>query len=66
MSIHICCDDFHVYIAKIPFLSFSMWMNRIATVDPSDTVVTAAKRMQEQRTSCAVITVDNKPRGILT
>lgn len=40
--------------------------SKIATVDPSDTVLVAAKRMQEQRTSCAVVTVDNKPRGILT
>lgn len=53
-------------IAKITLRFYFIWMNRIATVDPSDTVVTAAKRMQEQRTSCAVIAVDNKPRGILT
>ncbi|KAH6819460.1 CBS/octicosapeptide/phox/Bemp1 domain protein [Perilla frutescens var. frutescens] len=35
--------------------------SKIATVDPSDTVLVAAKRMQEQRTSCAVVTVENKP-----
>lgn len=40
--------------------------SKVATVDPSDTVLVAAKRMQEQRTSCAVVTVENKPRGILT
>ncbi|KAG6413184.1 hypothetical protein SASPL_125890 [Salvia splendens] len=39
---------------------------KIATVDPTDTVIVAAKRMHEQRASCAVITVDNKPQGILT
>ncbi|KAG6410613.1 hypothetical protein SASPL_128677 [Salvia splendens] len=39
---------------------------KIATVDPTDTVIVAAKRMHEQKASCAVITVDNKPRGILT
>lgn len=39
---------------------------RIVTVAPSDTVVEAAKRMLESRMSSAVVTVDNKPRGILT
>ncbi|KAL1553979.1 CBS domain-containing protein cbscbspb1 [Salvia divinorum] len=39
---------------------------KIATVDPTDTVIVAAKRMQEQRASCAVVTADNKPQGILT
>ncbi|XP_057767457.1 CBS domain-containing protein CBSCBSPB5-like isoform X2 [Salvia miltiorrhiza] len=39
---------------------------KIATVDQTDTVVAAAKRMHEQRASCAVVTVDNKPHGILT
>lgn len=41
-------------------------MVRIATVDPSDTVLVAAKKILELRTSCAVVTVENKPRGILT
>ncbi|KAG8388095.1 hypothetical protein BUALT_Bualt02G0089600 [Buddleja alternifolia] len=40
--------------------------SKIVTVDPSDTVLVAAKKMQEFRTSSAVVTVENKPRGILT
>ncbi|KAH6772049.1 CBS/octicosapeptide/phox/Bemp1 domain protein [Perilla frutescens var. hirtella] len=39
--------------------------SKIATVDPSDTVLVAAKRMQEQRTSCAVVTVENKPHIVM-
>ncbi|XP_047943802.1 CBS domain-containing protein CBSCBSPB1-like [Salvia hispanica] len=39
---------------------------KIAAVDPTDTVIVAAKRMHEKQASCAVITVDNKPQGILT
>lgn len=39
---------------------------RIVTVDPSDTVLVAAKKMLEVRTSSAIVTVENKPRGILT
>ncbi|KAL7152787.1 hypothetical protein ABFS83_04G122200 [Erythranthe nasuta] len=40
--------------------------SKIATVDPSDTVLAAAKKILELRTSSAVVTVENKPRGILT
>ncbi|KAK2975572.1 hypothetical protein RJ640_014059 [Escallonia rubra] len=39
---------------------------RIVTVSPTDTVVMAAKKMLEYRLSSAVVTVENKPRGILT
>lgn len=35
-------------------------------VEPSDTVLTAAKKMLEFRASSAIVMVDNKPRGILT
>ncbi|KAG8379443.1 hypothetical protein BUALT_Bualt07G0088900 [Buddleja alternifolia] len=40
--------------------------SKIVTVDPGDTVLAAAKKMLEIRTSSAVVTVENKPRGILT
>ncbi|KAK8990812.1 hypothetical protein V6N11_028772 [Hibiscus sabdariffa] len=39
---------------------------KIATVSPADTVLTTAKKMLECRTNSAVVTVENKPRGILT
>ncbi|XP_071742517.1 CBS domain-containing protein CBSCBSPB1-like [Rutidosis leptorrhynchoides] len=39
---------------------------KVVTVSPSDTVVTATKRMLEFRMSSVVATVDNKPVGILT
>ncbi|KAK4493352.1 hypothetical protein RD792_017755 [Penstemon davidsonii] len=39
---------------------------KIVTVDPSDTVLEVAKKMLEMRSSSAVVTVENKPRGILT
>ncbi|KAL3617569.1 CBS domain-containing protein cbscbspb1 [Castilleja foliolosa] len=40
--------------------------SKVVTVDPSDTVLVAAKKILELRTSSAIVTVDNKPRGILT
>ncbi|KAK6153925.1 hypothetical protein DH2020_013564 [Rehmannia glutinosa] len=40
--------------------------SKVVTVDPTDTVLVAAKKIVELRTSSAVVTVDNKPRGILT
>ncbi|KAL6494952.1 CBS domain-containing protein cbscbspb1 [Orobanche gracilis] len=40
--------------------------SKVVTVDPSDTVLAAAKKILELQTSSAVVTVDNKPRGILT
>lgn len=39
---------------------------KLVTVSPSDTVVTATKKMLENRMSSAVATIDNKPVGILT
>ncbi|XP_019196538.1 PREDICTED: CBS domain-containing protein CBSCBSPB1-like [Ipomoea nil] len=40
--------------------------SKIITVSPSDTVVEASKKMLDFRMSSAVVTVDDKPRGILT
>ncbi|XP_022737069.1 CBS domain-containing protein CBSCBSPB1-like [Durio zibethinus] len=39
---------------------------KIVTVSPDDTVLASAKKMLESRLSSAVVTVENKPRGILT
>lgn len=39
---------------------------KLVTVSPSDTVLMAAKTMLECRNNSAIITVDNKPQGILT
>ncbi|CAM8925026.1 hypothetical protein QQ045_021853 [Rhodiola kirilowii] len=39
---------------------------KVVTVAPTDTVLMAAKKMVEFHASCAVVTVDNKPKGILT
>lgn len=40
--------------------------SKLVTVSPSDTVLMAAKTMVESHISSAVVTVDSKPRGILT
>ena len=40
--------------------------SRIVTVLPTETVLVATKKMLELRVSSAVVTVDNKPQGILT
>ncbi|CAK9183186.1 unnamed protein product [Ilex paraguariensis] len=40
--------------------------SKIVTVAPTDTVLMAAKKMLEYRLSSAIVTVENKPRGILT
>ncbi|KAI3717819.1 hypothetical protein L1987_69677 [Smallanthus sonchifolius] len=40
--------------------------SKIVTVSPFDTVVMATKKMLEFRSSSAIVTIDNKPRGILT
>lgn len=40
--------------------------SKMVTVSPTDTVLTATKKMLEYKLSAAVVTVDNKPRGILT
>ncbi|KAJ4961175.1 hypothetical protein NE237_021085 [Protea cynaroides] len=40
--------------------------SKIVTVSPTDSVLTATKKMLESRLSCAIVTVENKPRGILT
>lgn len=46
-----------------------MWIRgvfRVVTVEPNDTVLATAKKMLECLTSSVIVTVDNKPRGILT
>ncbi|XP_077250385.1 CBS domain-containing protein CBSCBSPB5-like [Tasmannia lanceolata] len=40
--------------------------SKLLTVSPTDSVLSATKKMLELRLSSAVVTVDNKPRGILT
>lgn len=40
--------------------------SKVVAVSPTDTVLTATKKMLELKLSSAVVTVDNKPRGILT
>ncbi|KAF8005845.1 hypothetical protein BT93_K0200 [Corymbia citriodora subsp. variegata] len=40
--------------------------SKLVTVSPTDTVLEAAKKMVEFRLNSAVVTVENKPRGILT
>ncbi|PON95763.1 CBS- PB1 domain contining protein [Trema orientale] len=40
--------------------------SKVVTLSLTDTVLTATKKMLELRLSSAVVTVDNKPRGILT
>ncbi|KAK1306259.1 CBS domain-containing protein CBSCBSPB1 [Acorus calamus] len=40
--------------------------SKFVTVAPTDSVLTATKKMLEVRMSSAVVTVGNKPRGILT
>ncbi|KAL8167099.1 hypothetical protein V2J09_008598 [Rumex salicifolius] len=40
--------------------------SKFITVSPTDTVLVAAKKIQEFKLSCAVVTVENKPRGIFT
>ncbi|KAK4350664.1 hypothetical protein RND71_029977 [Anisodus tanguticus] len=40
--------------------------SKVVIVEPSDTVLAAAKKMLESRTSSAIVMGDNKPRGILT
>ncbi|MQL84434.1 hypothetical protein Taro_016935, partial [Colocasia esculenta] len=40
--------------------------SKVVTVSPNDSVLTATKKMLELRLSSVVITIDNKPRGILT
>ncbi|CDP15008.1 unnamed protein product [Coffea canephora] len=40
--------------------------SKVVTVEPTDSVLLATKKMLELRTNSAIITVENKPRGILT
>ncbi|KAJ6852639.1 CBS domain-containing protein CBSCBSPB1-like isoform X1 [Iris pallida] len=40
--------------------------SKVVTVSPTDSVLTATKRMLELKMNSAVVTVDNKPRGIIT
>lgn len=50
-----------------PSLSTILHENsKIVTVEPTDTVLGATKKMLDCKTSSAIVTVENKPRGILT
>lgn len=40
--------------------------SKLLTISPTDTVLDAAKKMLEFHLSCAIVTVDNIPKGILT
>ncbi|KAK7350711.1 hypothetical protein VNO77_09605 [Canavalia gladiata] len=40
--------------------------SKLVTVSPTDSVLITTKKMVELCTTCAVVTVDSKPRGILT
>ncbi|XP_078434236.1 CBS domain-containing protein CBSCBSPB1-like [Wolffia australiana] len=40
--------------------------SKLAVVSPTDSVLTATKRMLELKLNAAIVTVDKKPRGILT
>ncbi|XP_052183856.1 CBS domain-containing protein CBSCBSPB5-like isoform X2 [Diospyros lotus] len=40
--------------------------SKVLTVSPSETILAATKKMLESRVSSAVVTVENRPRGILT
>ncbi|XP_047054701.1 CBS domain-containing protein CBSCBSPB1-like [Lolium rigidum] len=40
--------------------------SKVATVAPTDTVLTASKKMLDLKVSCAVVAIENKPGGILT
>lgn len=40
--------------------------SKVVTVSPTDTVLTTTKKMLELRASAAIVTVDDKPCGILT
>ncbi|KAI5057427.1 hypothetical protein GOP47_0027442 [Adiantum capillus-veneris] len=40
--------------------------SKVAIVSPSETVYTAARKMQELRVSAVIVTNNNRPRGILT
>ncbi|KAL3654989.1 CBS domain-containing protein cbscbspb4 [Castilleja foliolosa] len=50
-----------------PSLSIIISENsKVVTIDLSDTVLVAAKKILELRTSSAIVTVDNKPWGVMT
>ncbi|GLU18549.1 hypothetical protein SLE2022_348430 [Rubroshorea leprosula] len=40
--------------------------SKVVRVSPTETVLSVTKKMLESKVSCAVVTVENKPRGILT
>ncbi|KAH9611700.1 hypothetical protein KSS87_016071 [Heliosperma pusillum] len=40
--------------------------SKLITVSPTDTVLSAAKKMLEYQLSCAIVAVENRPKGILT
>lgn len=55
-----CCN----YYTKI--IEQKLALSRVVTVSPTDSVLAATKKMLELRASCAVVTVNDKPCGILT
>ncbi|KAK9734404.1 hypothetical protein RND81_04G137300 [Saponaria officinalis] len=40
--------------------------SKLITISPTDTVLSAAKKMLENKLSYAIVTVENRPKGILT
>lgn len=42
------------------------YLFRVVVISPADSVLSATKKMLELKKSSAVVTVENKPRGILT
>ncbi|KAF6153218.1 hypothetical protein GIB67_041904 [Kingdonia uniflora] len=53
-------------LGPICLLLFRKIQSRMVTVSPTDSVLSATQKMLELRLSAAVVTVENKPRGILT
>lgn len=62
---YLCLDAF---IAKLlqQIIIARLYFIRVVIVSPDDSVLAATKKMLELKISSAVITVENKPRGILT
>ncbi|KAG6534920.1 hypothetical protein ZIOFF_008828 [Zingiber officinale] len=46
--------------------SFKRIQSRVVTISPTDSVLTATQKMLEFKISSAVVTIENKPQGILT
>ncbi|KAF3785363.1 CBS domain-containing protein [Nymphaea thermarum] len=59
-------DTLRERIFKPPMSTIISEKMKIATVSPTDSVLSATKKMTELRLNSAVVTVGNKPCGILT